>query len=139
MTSPLSPSGIQRAIYGNTLEPHIFSELIGVPLLQSLVNRPQWCVVEDARLLSLREGVDFPVLHIQEYRGTSHGRPRASNLHHLKSEIENVKPIEVRTHQGFMRDYDLVRADIERLSSRIDPVEPFTRIGTALDTMRQTD
>ena len=136
-TSPLRPTRIQTALYGESLEQYVLIELIGVPLLHSLSSYPQWCVVDDVGLLDLREQVDFPVLHMQQYGETQHRQPEAANLHRLESDIEGVKPIAVRTHRDFASDYDTVRADVHRLFSRIDPVEPFTRIATAVETLHQ--
>ena len=134
-TRPLWPTPVQRAIYGRALEPYVFNELIGAPLVQSLATHPQWCIVEDFSLLDLRQQVDLPVLHMEGYRSASSGRPGTADAHRLESDIEGVQPVGVRTHRDFASDYDAVCMRVQQLFKQIDPLEPFRRIATAVDSI----
>src|SRR2546426_12821324 len=54
-TAPVRPTQLQRTLYGKSLLPHIFTELIGAPQISSVREKPQ--------LILIREDCYFDVRH----------------------------------------------------------------------------
>ena len=53
-TAPVRPTNLQRTLYGKSLLPHILTELIAVPLIASMREKPQ---LEHLHLLCSVSGV----------------------------------------------------------------------------------
>ncbi len=60
-TTPVTANRTQQILYGPTLRPFLFSELIGRTLVERLQVKPQLLLVSQPELLELREHVAIPV------------------------------------------------------------------------------
>lgn len=147
-THPVRPSATQKALYGDNLEPFIYFELCGKPLMSSISSRPVACLVESRRTLGLREFVSIPVLHVEALSemltpdddtmeptaGTS-GRRTVR----LDSMSDDFDPVVVHAFQGFETDNDAVNASLEQVFKHVDLIEPFERIDLALQVLSARD
>ena len=138
-TIPVRPTVPQRALYGNTLEPYVFNELIGLPLTQSLTSRPKCYVVDDNGLLKLRESVALPVIHLEKYGEGLSTDASSDDRHRLDSDMGGYQPITARMHPSHNDDYESVRGIFDHTSNRIDLLEPFDRIATAIKVLSERD
>lgn len=138
-TLPVRPTVPQRALYGNTLEPYVFNELIGLPLTQSLTSRPKCYVVDHNGLLNLRESVALPVIHLEKYGEGLSTDASSDDRHRLDSDLGGYQPITARMHPSHNDDYESVRGIFDHTSNRIDLLEPFERIATAIKVLSERD
>ena len=138
-TLPTSPTGAQKALYGDTLKPYLFNELIGAPLVKALKTPPHLCLVESEMMLELRERIAVPVLHLEKYgEGLSpDGGPAIQN--HLESGRGGFQPITATTHYSYETDYESVREALEQVFNQVDLLEPFQRIATAIKVLSERD
>ena len=138
-TVPVRPTDPHKALYGSTLQPHIFNELIGSPLMAALSTRPKCYIVDDKMLLELREYTDTPVVHFEDYGESLSPDSESTNQHRLDSSIGGFQPITAITHRDYATDYEAVREQLEDLFNRIDLSEPFERIKTAIKVLSGRD
>ena len=138
-TLPVRPTNAQKALYGSTLQPHVFNELIGSPLAAALSTRPKCYIVANTMLLELREYTDTPVVHFEKYGESLSPDADADAQHRLDSSIGGFQPITVITHRDYATDYESVRHQLEDIFNRIDLSEPFERIKTAINVLVARD
>src|SRR5262245_43797603 len=60
-TTPVKPNRTQEILYGPTLKPFLFSELIGKTLMERLQVKPQLLLIDQPELLDLRDHLDLPI------------------------------------------------------------------------------
>ena len=136
-THPISPNAAQRTLYGNTLEPHIFVELIGSQLVSALAVSPLCCVVEDASLLDLSEHVALPIVHIEPANAPRASNGRSEGAYRLDSGISGDRPVNIKVVQA--TDEEVIRDILSRISAHHDLLEPFDRIATAVELLPSMD
>ncbi|REJ89489.1 MAG: hypothetical protein DWQ34_19755 [Planctomycetota bacterium] len=128
-TTPVRPNRTQAILYGPTLKPFVWSELIGKTLHARVDVKPQLILVDQPALLELREHVPAPVACLVD------GDPRSS-------ELADVTRLQVgrnllRFHTEFPEDRDIAAAGVERGSADADLLEPLERVTEALrETLR---
>ncbi len=140
-TLPIRPTASQKALYGNTLEPYLFSELIGAPLADSL-STGQDCyvvIVDTSMLLELREHVRLPVIHLEKHGDAFSADGDAAERRRLESTIPGYQSITARCHRDHEDDYELVRDKFEETFDRMNLLEPFERISIAFKVLMARD
>src|SRR4030042_3904194 len=65
-THPVRPTNIQKPLYGNTLLPYIGVHLCGIPIMQSVQNKPSFVLVNKQFLMDVRTGYDCPIIFIRK-------------------------------------------------------------------------
>ncbi len=138
-TLPTRPTGAQKALYGDTLRPYLFNELIGSPLVKALKAPPHLCLVESKMMLELRERVDVPVIHLEKYGESLSPGGGSAKQNRLESGIGGFQPITAATHHGYESDYESVREALEQVFNQVDLLEPFQRIATAVRVLSERD
>ena len=68
-THTVKPTTIQKTLYGNSLELYIGVNLCGIPLIQSLANKPSLVLVQNEFLLGVRTSISCPVTSIRRAEG----------------------------------------------------------------------
>ena len=144
-TRPIRPTATQKALYGANLKPHVFNQLVGVPLILSLVEEAHFCVVAEPVLLQVRDYVDIPVFNFQRYGDVlsvmpaqSDGANTSAQSMRIDSEHGGFQPIEATCHRGYESDLEGIE-DLSRLFNQVDLLEPFERIAIALKTLADRD
>lgn len=120
MTRPLEfrvsgavrPTSLQQVLYGETLHEHICTELLGVPLLQSLEAEPDFVLVRDAEFLKVRPRVEVPVLWV---RGTVEGQ------------------YVLQSFPGYDQEAEAAREALPKKLRGRGILEPFARVKKALE------
>jgi len=64
-THPVKPTTVQKPLYGTTLEPYIGVNLCGIPLIESIQNKPSLIMVNNEFLLDVRSKSNCPVIFVR--------------------------------------------------------------------------
>lgn len=117
-TAPVRPNRTQQILYGPTLGPYIFSDLIGRTLVEKAAVKPHLLLVEEPALLELRTQVPVAVAClIDEATGTN---------------VPLLGRQPLRLHDDFASDIALLEKHAGLITADADLREPFLRIREAL-------
>ncbi len=64
VSGTVRPTKLQKMLYGDTLHGYICSDLVGLPIIETLEAKPAVVMVRDAAFLSLRPRIGIPMLCI---------------------------------------------------------------------------
>ncbi len=112
VSGAIRPTNLQKILYGDSLNEYIHNDLLGLPMIQALDNKPDLVLVREADFLKLRPRVDVPIIWVTV---TEDGKPGLRTLPGHEHEAE---------------------ASVEILPSRLrgqSIMEPFSRIRNALE------
>jgi hypothetical protein len=127
-TSPVRPNRTQEILYGPTLEPFIYAELIGKTLFERLGVKPQLIVVQQEHLLELRRQVECPVACLVD--------AAAAPCLPDQMRISLGRQL-VRLHADFPDDQDRLTSLQAKIPADADLIEPLDRVHDALkETLR---
>lgn len=116
-TSPIRPTSLQRVLYGDTLDEHIYVELIGVPLLKAAKEKASLVIVRKPIFLIIRPQVSVPVVLVRDRDVESKG---------------GLKRAELVSHSEFPTEAASAQAMLAKLMGKRDLFEPFERLRVAL-------
>jgi hypothetical protein len=132
-TSVIKPNAIQRALYGGTLAGHMALNLCGLPLLEALGKQPTLLVAGSPDLLALRVEIEIPMLWIRRQGAvlpSSQSSGGACEL--VASDAGLFDTLLASCAAGHGEELEAGIKWIRQIGSLIDPLEPFTRIESAL-------
>lgn len=64
VSGTIRPTKLQKMLYGDTLHGYICSDLVGLPIIETLETKPAVVLVRDAAFLNLRPKIGIPMLCI---------------------------------------------------------------------------
>lgn len=123
-TAPVRPNHTQEVLFGPTLVPYLYNELIGKTLIEKAGVKPNLVLTEDEQILGLREHVDLPIGYLQE---DSQSFPDSLRFGQQK----------VRFHERHPHDRDVLYELGSLVSEETDLYEPFERVKQALQEAMQ--
>ena len=123
-TTPVKPNRTQEILYGPTLKPFVYSELIGKTLLERLQVKPQLLLIDQPELLELRNHADIPVACLVSAKNTPSDLPDQTQL--------GLGSRRVRFHPDHSSDSDAVREFAPLIPGDADTAEPIERVREAL-------
>lgn len=128
-TTPVRPNRTQEILYGQTLEPFLYSELIGKTLLDRMGIKPQLIVTQQPQLLDLRPLVDCPVVSLID--------PRDAAVELPDQTCVSLGQQHAQLHASFPEDETRLAKMQSRISAEADFLEPLDRVRDALlETLR---
>ncbi len=128
-TLPVNPDRAQRILYGKSLEPFLFAQHIGKPLLEKSRLSPGAVFVEQASLLDLHTHSAMPVIHVwNEGLDNLVEQPPDTD----SSSAESIAPESILEYRSGGSNGEATSSLVEMLDRRIDLLEPFERIREAL-------
>jgi hypothetical protein len=139
-TDPITPTRLQRALYGGALDRYLKADVVAQTLLRALEQRPTLLLVEDEQLLEA-VGADCPVAMASATRQPALGAAgavRADPQGRLLVQVADgegplrVLPADEGTGEG-------VAAVLVELGRRMDPLEPAERVRAALGLIAAGD
>ena len=133
-TDPITPTRLQRALYGGVLDRYLRTEVVLGTLLAALDAPPSLLLVDDPDLLD--EPIDLcPVVHVARSGVDSLGAPGARSAQESGSFLlqasEAGHPLRVTLPAG-AGAADGVAEVLVALGRRMDPLEPAERVRDAL-------
>jgi hypothetical protein len=135
-TDPVTPTRLQRALYGTALDRYLRSEVVLKTLLGAVQQRPALLLVEDERLLD-EEISGCPVVFAGSSRAAPLGEPGT-----LQEEGESVylaqvdagsAPLRVAMAASRAAEISGVVGSLVDLAQSMDVLEPADRVRQALD------
>ncbi|MAT16352.1 MAG: hypothetical protein CMJ46_13905 [Planctomyces sp.] len=123
-TAPVRPNHTQEVLFGPTLVPYVYNELIGKTLIEKAGVKPNLVLTEDERILGLREHVDLPIGFLQEDAGACPDSVRFGQQ-------------KVSFHERHPLDRDVLYELGSLVSEETDLYEPFERVKQALQEAMQ--
>lgn len=143
-THPVKPTAIQKPLYGDTLQPYIGVNLCGIPLTESIKNKPELLIVRDELLLSVRTETPYPVVFLRRAGEaidvtTPDASANVSKRVRIDCSTGKFQPIVIASHPNFNEDVAAARVTIDKIFSNFDPIEPFERIEKAIETLAKQD
>ena len=128
-TTPVRPNRTQVILYGPTLAPFVYSEVIGKTLLERLGAKPHLVLVDQEPLLELRRQTSIPVAFVVPPDGA---RGEVADVTRLQTGRQLL-----RFHPDFPQDRDAVAERCGKVPADADLCEPLERVSDALkETMR---
>lgn len=128
-TTPVKPNRTQEILYGPTLRPFLFSELIGKTLLERLQVRPHLVVVDQSELLDLRPHTACPLACLVDPGREQSDLPDQTHV--------ALGQRRVRCHPDYPEDVELIREQSPLVPADADLAEPVDRVRQALgETLR---
>jgi hypothetical protein len=135
-TDPVTPTRLQRALYGAALDRYLRSEVILKTLLGALQQRPSVLLVEDERLLD-EEVPGCPVAFASVSRAAALGGPGAAQEEadgvFLVQVDETGPPLRLALGAPANGTVTAVTESLVRLSETMDVLEPAERVRQALE------
>ena len=142
VTFPVKPSAIQKPLYGDAMEPYIGVELCGKQLLDSIDHHLSTIMVNNEKLLGIRDYINSPVLFIQragDVIEVDSGNHQFGNKSNIKSASGRFQPITIFSAKNYPEDLSNAKNIIQDMFEDTDLMEPFERIKLAVDTLSDQD
>jgi hypothetical protein len=115
-TAPVLPTRTQQTLYGDTLKPYVYVQLVALPLLKAAQIDPAVLLTTNKTLLQVRPSVNYPVVFLRATQPSS--------------TIGTMEP-----HADFPDD----RTEAQKLLKPLDEqdiLEPFDRLKKAIEESR---
>lgn len=135
-TDPVTPTRLQRALYGAALDRYLRSDVVLKTLLNAVQQRPVLLLVEDERLLD-EEISGCPVVFAGASRAVALGSPGS-----VQEEADGVFLAQLDAGSGPLRvavsaeksgEIAAIVGTLVDLSETMDVLEPAARVRQALD------
>jgi hypothetical protein len=124
VTAPVRPTLFQKTLYGELLDEHILVELIAVPLLAELKEKPQIILVRNPLFLGINAKQMIPTVLILKEDELQFGK---NNPTAQLDSASGHPPLILKTSDKFSKELDSIREQMESIYSRRDLLEPFSR------------
>lgn len=124
-TTPVKANRTQEILYGPTLKPFLFSELIGVTLIDRLQVKPHLVLIDQESLLDLREHVSLPVACLLDETKNTHDLPDESRV--------SLGAQRLRVHAEYTNDVSAIQQWTGSIPGNADLHEPLDRVREALE------
>jgi hypothetical protein len=128
-TTPVRPNRTQEILYGPTLQPFLYAELIGKTLFERINAKPDLILIQQESLLDLRHEIGVPVGCLVAESDRSRDLPDQTRLQ-LGRQL-------VRFHSEYPGDQEQVGRWCGGIPGDADLAEPLDRVKDALqETLR---
>jgi hypothetical protein len=134
LSTAVQPNRIQQILYGRTLQPYIYADLIGKALVERTSTATQVILTDRAPLLELRRRLEIPIVYL--VTGTENAPPEVSQNATYVEPARDSLP-KAFCHSGFAGDREIIQSLLGRLSESIDINEPFDRLRDAISEARK--
>lgn len=136
-TDPVTPTRLQKALYGGVLDRYLRGEVLLGTLLGAIEKRPSVLLVDDRELVE-HASAEVPVAYVEPTGLDPIGEPGATRLIEGESGLlvqasPGRPPLRVILSSG--TGGDAVAAALVGLAERIDVMEPSERVRNALDVI----
>ena len=141
-THAVKPTAIQKTLYGDKLIPYIGITLCGIPLINSISNKPEIICVNVPFILDIRTEVKTPTLLIRragEVISLGSDNQTDNEKHRIEDDLGNFQPIIIQSHQDNKEEAKTYIPLINELFNNFDLIEPFDRMKKSIDILGKSD
>src|SRR5262249_36009484 len=124
LSTAVQPNRVQQVLYGATLQPYIFADVIGKVLVEKTGAAVQMIVTDREPALDLRLRLQVPVVWLAQ---TEDPLARTLAASGVCARPANGQSKAVLCHPRFAEDLTVVRELLERVDGTLDLEEPFGR------------
>jgi hypothetical protein len=124
-SEPIKPTGLQKILYGNSIEKYLMVDVIAKKLLQNVQEKPKYILLDDSRLLDLQSKI--PAVYITNSSKIDDGGSERTQEELQRESLDTGYTI---IFNGTLMSEDIKL--LERISDEIDILEPFHRLKEAL-------
>lgn len=138
-TDPVSPTKLEKVLYGGSLDVYIREEVILESLIKATEEKPcMWICRERFLLNSLKEKISIPVALLENtsrkpLEGPGEFQALAEDRNYLV-QVDLMGP-PYRAEVAKDKDVDFISSTLSVAASTMEILEPFDRINKAFDTM----
>lgn len=136
-TAPVRPNDVQRRLYGKSLEPYMLIEAMGKPLLREVKSPYELLIVNDPHLLNLRTASPVPVVMLQAQGELQQPHPDLDENVRTFGGASADSTLIASVFKGQTSDRDSAYRSFDYFSLNVDLLEPFARIGSALEMVHK--
>jgi len=140
-TDPITPTKVQRIIYGSVLETYIRNHVLISALAKEIGVPPSFFIVLPEQLKAIQEAQELLVISLQRTQFASLGDPGSVNRGKegdcLLQGCHGPHPLRVVFGTVETSRQKAILDDLVRLSRHMDVVEPLERLQTALKSLFQ--
>lgn len=137
-TEPLTPTRIQRVLYGDVLEGYIKGEVIIKSLYDSLENQPDLLIVNEETLLEMPE-MKIPVISASMTRMKPLSEAGASQKmgerEYLVQVNDTGSPVRIKLITAGNDEIDHIKGLLVSAAATMDLTEPLVRVAEALEML----
>ena len=123
-TAPVRPNKTQEILYGPTLQPFIYSELIGKTLFDRVKVQPELIIISQEDLIELRTSIPTPVACLIDSSDSQKELPDQTQI--------QLGMQQLRFHPDYTDDPETVESKCGKISKDADLSEPLERVKDAL-------
>lgn len=123
-TAPVRPNKTQEILYGPTLQPFIYSELIGKTLFERVKVQPELIIISQEELIELRTSISIPVACLVDSSDSKKELPDQTQI--------QLGMQQLRFHPDYIDDPEAVESKCGKISKDADLSEPLDRVKDAL-------
>lgn len=137
-TEPLTPTRIQKVLYGEVLETYIKGEVILKSLLESLESTPEIVIVNEESLLDMPV-LSVPVISISETRlkplDSISSIQKMGSKEYLLQVNDAGSPVRVKIVEGNKNGTERINSMLVKAGEAMDITEPLERVHEALEIL----
>ncbi len=135
-SDPVTPTQIQRALFGQSLEHHLIVEVVGNALLQALDNKPDIIIVEQPILLNLAAIAKTPVIRLRQTDNppmAESGALEETGPNECLIQLSDVSsPFKIYFFDKPNLNIALTLPKLMTAGARMDLIEPLERVNKVL-------
>lgn len=134
LSTAVQPNRVQQILYGGTLQPFIFADLIGKTLMERSGTTVQLVITDREPVLELRLKQEAPVVWLAP-GDDSLGQAMAAGKAGVLPAGNGLGPL--ICHPQFPEDAPRIRELLDKVDAALDLEEPFSRIREAMGEARK--
>ena len=131
VTAPIRPTSFQKTLYGEILGEEILVELITLPLVRTIKEKPEVILVRDPLFLSANLKQDIRIVRIYKEDEIGFGKNNESvSINSLSGKYE---PILLETSKEVDDELPEIRKILSDVFAKYNLIEPFERVKLACE------
>lgn len=135
-TDPVTPTKLQRVIYGNALNRYLIVEVIAKSLIESITDKPDIYITDSRMILELSDLFKAPLISIQESDESPFPElgyiSKLPNGEILMQIHPSGSPVHI-TYAGDPAGFEKIQPLLSSSGNQMDLIEPLKRIDEALE------
>ncbi|MFQ5752260.1 MAG: hypothetical protein ACE5HI_09710 [bacterium] len=131
VTAPIRPTSFQKTLYGEILGEEILVELITLPLVRTIKEKPEVILVRDPLFLGANLKQDIRIVRIYKEDEIGFGKNNESvSINSLSGKYE---PILLETSKEVNDELPEIRKILSDVFAKYNLIEPFERVKLACE------